>query len=83
MFIYEIYEPIMKVVASSFRPFTDFTQANYDTLTRLKWRWLASKIDANNQAPFEEVKGGGNPPQHLIVQQAPPAELSNLVSLIQ
>jgi hypothetical protein len=58
----------MKVVATSFRPFTDFTQENYDTLTRLKWRWLASKIDSNNQASFEEVKGGGDPPQHIYVQ---------------
>ena len=40
-FIYEIYEPIMKMAATSSRPFTDFTQVNYDTLTRLKWRWLA------------------------------------------
>jgi hypothetical protein len=50
----------MRVAATSFRPFTDFTQANYDTLTRLKWRWLASKVEANNQAPFEEVKGEGD-----------------------
>jgi hypothetical protein len=72
----------MKMAATSFRPFTDFTQANYDTLTRLKWRWLASKVDGNNQAFFEEVKGGEDPPQQVIGQQAPPAELSNLLSLI-
>ena len=41
-FIYEIYQSLMKVAATSSRPFTDFTQANYDTLTRFKWRWLAS-----------------------------------------
>ena len=62
-FIYEIYEPIMKLAASSFRPFTGFTQANYDTLTRLKWRWLASRIGDGGQPPHfeEEVKGGEGP----------------------
>ncbi len=57
-FIYQNYEPIMKLAASSFRPFTGFTQANYDTLTRLKWRWLASKVDNGGQPQLEEAKGG-------------------------
>ena len=60
MFIYEIYSPIMKVAATSSRPFTEFTQANYDTLTRLKWRWLASKISDNNL--LEEEIAIGEPP---------------------
>ena len=59
-FFYEVYEPIMKIAATSSRPFTDFKQANNDTLTRLKWRWLASRVSFNNQGPVEEVKGGGD-----------------------
>jgi hypothetical protein len=43
-FIYSIYEPIMKFAATSSRPFTEFKQENYDSLTRLKWRWLGSRI---------------------------------------
>ena len=58
-FFYEVYEPILKIAATSSRPFTDFKQENNDTLTRLKWRWLASRINVNNQGPVEEVKGGG------------------------
>lgn len=38
--IFQIYEPIFKIAATSTRPFIGFTQMNYDTLTRLKWRWL-------------------------------------------
>jgi hypothetical protein len=38
-FLFENYLPIMKVAAASYRPFTDFSQENYDTLTRMKWRW--------------------------------------------
>ena len=47
-FIYEIYEPVMKIAGTFFRPFTDFTQVNYDVLTRLKWRWLGTKVNSNN-----------------------------------
>jgi hypothetical protein len=47
-FFYEAYEPILKMAASSSRPFKNFTQANNDTLTRLKWRWVASKVSINN-----------------------------------
>jgi hypothetical protein len=43
-FIYAIYEPIMKLAATSSRPFTGFSQQNYDSLTRLKWRWLGSRL---------------------------------------
>jgi hypothetical protein len=39
-FFYEVYKPILKIVATSCRPFTDFNQANNDSLFRLKWRWL-------------------------------------------
>jgi hypothetical protein len=38
-FLFENYLPIMKVAAASYSPFTDFSQENYDTLTRMKWRW--------------------------------------------
>ena len=57
-FIFEIYEPILKIAAISSRPFTGFTQTNYDTLTRLKWRWLDKKFSSNVQAavPIEEAK---------------------------
>jgi hypothetical protein len=55
---YEVYEPILKIAATSSRPFTDFKQENNETLTRLKWRWLASRVSNNNQGPVEEVKGG-------------------------
>ena len=55
-FIYEIYEPVFKIAGTSSRPFTDFTQVNYDALTRLKWRWLSTKVNPNNQGIAEEVK---------------------------
>ncbi len=55
-FIYEIYESVMKIAGTSSRPFTEFTQEDYDALTRLKWRWFGSKINANNQGPVEEAK---------------------------
>ncbi len=42
LFLYDIYQPIMKIVATSSQPFTDFTQANYDSLTRMKWKWLST-----------------------------------------
>ena len=60
-FFYEVYEPILKIAATSCRPFTDFKQANHDSLTRLKWRWLSSKVSLNNHGPVEEVKGQGEP----------------------
>lgn len=52
-FIYTIYEPIMKLAATSSRSFTGFSQLNYDSLTRLKWRWLGSRIGDGNA---EEAK---------------------------
>ena len=56
-FIFEIYEPVLKIAATSSRPFTGFTQSNYDMLTRLKWRWLDKKLSSNVQAvPIEEAK---------------------------
>ena len=56
-FIYEIYEPLFKIAATSSRPFTGFTQTNYDTLTRLKWRWLDYKLRSNVQVvPIEDAK---------------------------
>jgi hypothetical protein len=62
---------MIKLAATSFRPFTDFTQANNDTLTRLKWRWLASKMSNNQQPPVEEAKVGGEQPQQMNGQPAP------------
>ena len=55
-FLYDIYVPVLKFAATSSRPFANFTQANNDTLTRLKWRWLASKLDLVNKDPIEESK---------------------------
>jgi hypothetical protein len=46
----------MKIAGTSSRPFTEFTQEDYDALTRLKWRWFGSKINVNNQGPVEEAK---------------------------
>ena len=55
-FIYEIYESVFKIAGTSSRPFTGFTQVNYDALTRLKWRWFGKKFNSNNQGIAEEVK---------------------------
>ncbi len=55
-FIYEIYEPVFKIAGTSSRPFTGFTQVNYDALTRLKWRWLGTKVNPNIQGLAEEAK---------------------------
>jgi hypothetical protein len=52
--LYEIYEPTLKIAGTSSRPFKDFTKENYDTFSRLKWRWLNSAIANNPQA--EESK---------------------------
>ncbi len=58
-FLYQIYEPILQIVATSSRQFSDFSQGNYDTLTRLKWKWLGSRLDFINQGPYEEAKVAG------------------------
>jgi hypothetical protein len=55
-FIYENYQSVLKIACTSSRPFTGFTQENYDALTRLKWRWYGEKVDQNNQGQAEEVK---------------------------
>jgi hypothetical protein len=55
-FIYENYQSVMKIACTSSRPFTGFTQENYDSLTRLKWRWYGEKVNPNNQDQAEEVK---------------------------
>ncbi len=47
-FFYEVYEPILEIAATSCRPFTDFIQPNNDSLFRLKWRKVASKVILNN-----------------------------------
>ena len=47
-FFYEVYEPILKIVATSCRPFIDFKQANNDSLFRLKMRWLTSRGNLND-----------------------------------
>lgn len=39
-FFFENYSPTLKLAGTTCRTFTDFSQGNYDTLTRLKWKWL-------------------------------------------
>jgi hypothetical protein len=34
----------LQIAAISSRPFADFSKENYDTLTRLKWRWVEENI---------------------------------------
>lgn len=58
-FLFSIYEPIMKLAATSSSPFTDFKQENYDSLTRLKWRWLSSRLGDGGIA--EEAKSEFQP----------------------
>lgn len=53
------------ITATSSRPFTDFTKENLETMMRFKWRWLASKLDSNNQPYLEERKSGGEPPKFV------------------
>ena len=43
-FLYENYEPVLRIAATSSSPFTDFSKENYDTFTRLKWRWVENNI---------------------------------------
>jgi len=52
--LYEIYEPTLKIAGTSSRAFKDFTKENYDTFSRLKWRWLNSTIA--NKPQLEESK---------------------------
>ena len=47
-FIFEVYEPILNIAATSSRPFTNFSQENYDYLTRLKWKWIHKNLAFNN-----------------------------------
>ena len=53
-FFYEIYEPTLKIAGTSSRAFKDFSKENYDTFSRLKWKWLNSVIANRPQA--EELK---------------------------
>lgn len=46
-FLYEMYEPTLKIAGTSSRAFKNFTKENYDTFTRLKWRWLNSAMAVN------------------------------------
>jgi hypothetical protein len=39
-FVFEIYEPTLKLAGTSSRPFSNFTKENIETFTRLKWRWV-------------------------------------------
>jgi hypothetical protein len=41
-----MYEPTLRIAATSSRPFADFSKENYDTLTRLKWRWVENNISS-------------------------------------
>lgn len=43
-FLYDTYEPILKIAGTSSRAFKNFTKENYDTFSRLKWKWLNSAI---------------------------------------
>jgi hypothetical protein len=76
----------LKIAATSSRPFTAFTQANYDSLSRLKWRWLDKKLSFNNQAvhvPMEEAK---NQPELQNNPQPNPyseKDIENLVDLVR
>jgi hypothetical protein len=40
-FFYKVYEDVLNIVGTSTRPFKNFDKDNYDSLTRLKWKWLA------------------------------------------
>ena len=53
-FLYEIYEPTLKIAGTSSRAFKDFSKENYDTFSRLKWKWLANAIA--NQPQVEDLK---------------------------
>ena len=53
-FLYEIYEPTLRIAGTSSRAFQNFTKENYDTFSRLKWRWLNSAIV--KKSPAEESK---------------------------
>jgi len=64
--LYEIYEPTLKIAGTSSRTFKDFTKENYDTFSRLKWRWLNSAMANKPQA--EESK---NDKQKEEPQQPP------------
>jgi hypothetical protein len=44
----------MKIAGTSSRSFKDFSKENYDTFSRLKWKWLNSAIANRPQA--EELK---------------------------
>jgi hypothetical protein len=46
--IFDIYQPTLKIAGTSSRPFKNFTKENYDTFTRLKWRWLNSTITSKH-----------------------------------
>ncbi len=49
-FIFEVYEPILNIAATSSRPFTNFSQDNYDSLTRLKWKWIHKNLSFTKQS---------------------------------
>ena len=79
-FLYEIYEPTLKIAGTSSRAFQDFTKENYDTFSRLKWRWLNSAIA--NKPPAEESKN--DKLKEEVKQPAlAPQEISNVVDLVQ
>ena len=48
-FLFKIFEPTLKIAATSINPFSDFTCENYETLTRLKKKWLEK--DSKSQIP--------------------------------
>ena len=68
-FLYEIYEPTLKIAGTSSKTFNDFTKENYDTFSRLKWRWLNSVIANKPQAEESKKEQPKEDAQH---QPLPP-----------
>lgn len=57
--LYEIYEPTLRLAGTSSQPFADFSKENYDSFTRLKWRWAEDnfKLKSSDQdLKLEESK---------------------------
>jgi hypothetical protein len=52
--LYQIYEPTLKIAGTSYRAFKNFTKENYDSFSRLKWKWVNSAIACINLE--EEIK---------------------------
>ncbi len=66
-FLFEIFEPTLKIAATSGNPFTDLTYENLETLTSLKKMWLGK--NSASQIPAEESKEEEETQE--ITEQAP------------